>query len=646
MPLDYSSLWWLPESKTNLSTDLNGELKGVIGAQLRGLATTRLDVNRLCKLARHIKKLRNDLVDFSPLMPVTVALVSNVTSDIIADAITATAPRLGLNLLVKTFNYDQVAQLVFDPGSDLYTSKPDLVFFALDARGLPLATDVLDDSGEEEAKQFLRNLRDAVKHNSSASCIFQTLTLPPTKLFGNMDRRLKGTSRRQVLELNDFIVDHLLSDEDYLIDLEEIASTVGLGTWHDPVMWFVGKLPFALSYVPFYADQVCRLIAAIRGRSRKCLVLDLDNTIWGGIVGDDGMQNLRIGQGDAIGEAFLEVQRMALNLKKRGVVLAVCSKNNEETALNVFREHPDMLLKEDDIALFLANWDDKASNLDRIAETLNLGLDALVLLDDNPAERLQVRMALPEVGVPELPDDPAYYPATIAAAGYFETIAFSEDDRHRADYYRKNVSREQLRGKTTDLQTYLKSLDMHLSVQEVDEVSRGRATQLINKTNQFNLTGRRYSETEIADLCNSKIDSVFSARLTDTFGDNGIIACMVCRKDGNSWLIDTFVMSCRVFGRNVEDAFVQAIREKAGKRGISRIIGEYVPSDRNKMIEDLYQRLDFQIGPNVQGRNRRWIAETIETKAAPEWIDVEWMDVPSIQETRADFSGDPMKEPR
>jgi FkbH-like protein len=257
------------------------------------------------------------------------------------------------------------------------------------------------------------------------------------------------------------------------------------------------------------------------------------------VVGDDGLAGIILGEGSPAGEAFLNVQWTALALRDRGVILAVSSKNDDSVARGPFRSHPEMLLKEQHIAVFQANWQDKASNLQAIATTLNIGVDALVLLDDNAAERAQVRAALPMVAVPELPDDPAFYADTLLATGYFEATAFTAEDRHRAEQYQANAARSQVLGAATGLGTYLRSLEMKAICGPFDHIGRLRITQLINKSNQFNLTTRRYTEAEVGALEASGRGLTLQVRLMDRFGDNGMVAVVICREQGSDWVIDT-----------------------------------------------------------------------------------------------------------
>ena len=304
--------------------------------------------------------------------------------------------------------------------------------------------------------------------------------------------------------INRELAEFVLGSGDVLLDVAGLAETVGLADWHDPQLWNMAKFSFSDELIPLYADHVARTVAAIRGKSRKVLILDLDNTVWGGVIGDDGLEGIQIAQGDARGEAHLAVQRLALDLRQRGIVLAVSSKNTDEVAREPFEKHPEMLLKLDHIAVFQANWNDKATNIQAIAEELSLGLDAMVFLDDNPVERGLVRKLLPQVAVPELPEEPAYYARTLAAAGYFEAVAFASEDLKRAGFYQDNAKRASLQKQVGGVDAYLASLDMTITFQPFDATGRARIVQLINKSNQYNLTTRRYTDPEVTEAENDR----------------------------------------------------------------------------------------------------------------------------------------------
>jgi FkbH-like protein len=351
------------------------------------------------------------------------------------------------------------------------------------------------------------------------------------------------------------------------------------------------------------------MLAAQLGKSRRCLILDLDNTLWGGIIGDDGLDGILIGNGNPIAEAHLSLQKTILELRSRGVVLAVSSKNEDLIARQPFRSHPEMLLREEHIAVFQANWLDKASNVRAIANELSLGLESIVFLDDNPAERLQIRQELPEVAVPELPQDASYYSRTLIAAGYFEAINFLEEDRNRVVQYQRNAERVQLLNHSSDMKAYLKSLQMEIQFSKFDAIGRSRIVQLISKSNQFNLTTRRYNELDIKEFEENLNYFTRQIRLKDVFGDNGMIGVVICKKNSDSWEIDTWLMSCRVLGRQVEIAVLQDIVENAKRLGAVEIIGTYLSTKRNVMVKNHYEKLGFKQIKNSGSTGESWRLE-------------------------------------
>jgi FkbH-like protein len=473
------------------------------------------------------------------------------------------------------------------------------VLVALDYRGLSLDLQGFGDAGATEAKvdaalAQVNTIRSGIHANSGAACLLQTLARPVETLFGNADRRIAGTWVQMTEAFNRRLAEGL-DGGDALVDVAAIAETVGLANWHDPMQWNLAKIPFALGCVPLYADHVGRVLGALKGKSRRVLVLDLDNTVWSGVIGDDGLEGIVVGQGEPTGEAHLELQAAALALRNRGVVLAVSSKNDEEVARLPFQKHPDMLLHEEHIAVFQANWKDKATNLTAIAEELSLGIDALAFVDDNPFERNFVRESAPKVGVPEMPEDPALYARTLAAAGLFEALTLSAEDLKRSDFYQDNTRRATLQKQVGNLQEYLASLEMEMTVQPFDAVGRSRIAQLINKSNQFNLTTRRYTEAEVEALEHNPDALGIQIRLRDRFGDNGMISVVVCRRVGGDLEIDTWLMSCRVLGRGVETAVLKELTETARKLGLRRLIGRYIPTERNAMVRDHYMTLGFKL---------------------------------------------------
>ncbi len=338
------------------------------------------------------------------------------------------------------------------------------------------------------------------------------------------------------------------------------------------------------------------------GLTKKCLVLDLDNTLWGGVIGDDGLGGIRLGQGDGEGEAFLAFQRYAKALKQRGILLAVCSKNSEHVAKEVFEKHPEMVLRLDDISCFMANWNDKAANLREIARTLNIGLNSLVFADDNPVERSLVRQLAPEVVVPELPVDPADYIQAIAQHRYFQITSLGREDLQRAEYYRTNAHREELLSGSENVEDFLKSLAMVARIAPVDDVSLERTAQLINKSNQFNLTTRRRTAAEVMALAVDPEWFTCTVSLRDRFGDNGLISVLLAKREADSLVIDTWLMSCRVLKRGVERLLHNYLCRWARRHGLHRIRGEYLATVKNGLVKDHYAGLGFSRVDDSPGR--------------------------------------------
>jgi FkbH-like protein len=616
VPADfYADLAWLaaPPADFRQRCRALADAAGPLGGTVRNLASYALNETQLARLSAAIAERAHNGADLSPLTPLKLGIVGNGTLDLIASTLTASAARHGVLLDWVKAEFGQTIQEALDPDSAINRARPDAVLLCIDYRALP---DLASPSGVADALEFVNALRQGFRRNGGAISIVPSFAPPPESLFGSLDRTLGQSLRGSLDSLNRAIVADVARSDDVLFDVAALAETVGLGEWYAPQQWNLAKLPFSATYVPLYADHLGRLLGAMKGKARRCLILDLDNTVWGGVIGDDGIDGIKLAQGDAVGEAFLAVQRTALMLRDRGVVIAASSKNEDATARAPFRDHPEMLLKEEHFAVFQANWSDKATNIKAIAETLSLGLDSMVFVDDNPVERGLVREILPEVAVPELGEDPALYARAILSAGYFEAIAFSEEDRRRAEFYQGNARRVALQAQAGDVESYLASLRMEIVFAPFDATGRARIVQLINKSNQFNLTTRRYGEAEIAALERDERVFTLQVRLIDAFGDNGMISVIICRpRDAVTWEIDTWLMSCRVLGRRVENMVLREIVANARARGIERLVGVYRPTERNAMVRDHYRKLGFA---PVSGAGDEWVLATDgEIAAAP-----------------------------
>jgi FkbH-like protein len=530
---------------------------------------------------------------------VRLALLGSSTMSHLHGAIRVAGLRRGIWIDIYENPFGQYWNELCDSGSSLRRFKPDTVLFAFDAENIASA---MDDARSKPnpgaaladiAERFRACWRVA-REDLRCRVIHQTAIPQHVCLIGNNEHRLPGSPADFVSRLNAALPSMADDAGIDLLSLDRRVSYDGLDAWHNPVLWRHAKQAVSPAAAPFYGDLVVRLLAARMGRSSKCLVLDLDNTIWGGEVGEVGVEGLTLGQGSALGEAYSAFQKYVRALSRRGIVLAACSKNDEAKALDPFDRHPDMVLRRDDFAVFIANWADKSANLLAIASELNIGVDSLVFVDDSSFERALIRHAAPAIAVPELPEDPVAYPRTLADAGYFEAVTVTMEDIGRSSAYRQNRERQAAHANSESLDAYLRGLEMELVWSRLDRMGLQRAVQIVNKTNQFNLTGRRYNESEMAALMVDDRVLALQFRLLDRFGDNGTIAIVIGRIEEGSCLLDTWLMSCRVFGRRVEHATLNIVAELARGQGAHRLIGEYIPSDRNVIVADHYDRLGFR----------------------------------------------------
>ncbi len=617
--LPVQALPWLPRPSGKMRdriAALPADPLEALGA-MRALAHAGWEEADLRLLGR---KIRSMLKSASPslgaearrqgLVPVHLLILSSSTASHLADAMIATAIRFGFLLQLTTAEYEEPEPWLERHRDELKGNPPDFVLVASDNRMLRLTAPLGDEAAAartiEAALAQIMRIAEVAAVATGRPVILQTLAGDPDAPQINMDCGLPGSPRRLASEFNRSLALRARQAGHLMLDIEAIAGLVGQGAWSAGRYWYAAKYPFAVAMIPLYADHIMRIIAAQMGRSRRVLVLDLDNTLWGGIVGDDGIEGLALGTGSPLGESYAALQRMALSWKERGILLCVSSKNDEAIALEAFRSHPEMILKEDDIVAFRVNWDDKAANIKAIASMIDLGLESFVFLDDNPAERKRVREALPGVAVPELPEDPSEWISVFQAAGYFEQTSFSREDQQRAGMYKANAKRAAQLERIGNHDDYLRSLDMTLSIAPFDQPGRKRIAQLISKSNQFNLTTRRYSEAEVAALQANPDAVTVQARLSDMFGDNGMISAVICLKHGRQWEIDTWIMSCRVLGRRVEEAILQHLVREARAAGASELVGRYIPTARNGLVRDHFAKLGFAKADDAPDGETRW----------------------------------------
>jgi FkbH-like protein len=530
-----------------------------------------------------------------------LAILASSTVEHLLPAIRVAGLRRRLLIDVCTGAYGQYRQELLSPASFLHQFAPQMILFSLTAREAASGVQVTESETEVDATiarsiDELRSLWRKARETFKAAVIQQNFLNVAVPLFGSYDRLVAGAPARVFARLNDRMSEAAAQDAILLLDIARASERDGIDAWFDLGRWLQGRLEIAPQAAPLYGDMVARIVAAQYGLSRKCLVLDLDNTLWGGVIGDDGIEGIILGEGSAIGEAHLALQRYAKQLKERGIILAVCSKNDPMIAEAAFREHPEMILKRSDISAFMVNWDDKAENLKAIAARLNIGLDSLVFVDDNPVERARIRQSLPMIAVPELPKDVSQYVRCLADAGYFEAVAFTSEDRQRTEQYVANAERDALFETSASLDDFLRDLRMSVAFGPFTAANLARVAQLFNKTNQFNTTTRRYTIEQVTKFAAADEMITLQFRLVDKYGDNGLVSAMILDPDPKEpevFEIANWVMSCRVFGRQLELEAMNIAVEQARRRGKKAIRADYNPTAKNGVISELYSSLGF-----------------------------------------------------
>jgi FkbH-like protein len=611
---------WLP-APTHFREELRALQSTPSGAarleKVAELSRYRLTYLETIQLDRAIREIAVD--DKTIFQRVRLAILASSTTDHLVPGIRVAALRLRMIIDSHLGAYGQYRQELIDNSSPLYDFKPQVILFSISAREAVASVPIR--ATKIEADRILTGVIDDLKvlwrlarERLNASVIQQTFLNVAPPVFGNFERLVPGAPARLIDRLNQMLLEAAETEGIALLDIAMAAARDGIDSWFDTSRWLQAKMEISPAAMQRYGEQLARILGAQRGLSKKCLILDLDNTLWGGVIGDDGVDGITLGEGSPSGEAYLAIQRYAKALLQRGIVLAVCSKNDAKIAEEAFTNHPEMILKRPDIACFMANWNPKTENIRLIAEQLNLGLDSMVFVDDNPAERAAIRQELPMVSVPELPSDPAHYVRCISEAGFFEAIAFTADDQQRAEQYSANAIRESTRQSSGNLDDFLAGLQMTAVFGPVQDVDHSRVTQLINKTNQFNTTTRRYSAEEVAAFCNDPACVVLQFRLADRFGDNGLVSVMILRPhedDASVLNIDTWVMSCRVFGRELEFEAINIAVEAAAARRVRALIADYIPTPKNRVIKNLYSSLGFTAltAPNPAERATRWCLE-------------------------------------
>jgi FkbH-like protein len=492
--------------------------------------------------------------------------------------------------------YGSIEQEIWNPESGLARFRPDIVMVLMHWRDLRL--EAVTQNEQVWVSQFLEERKASWQRLSdSFPChiIQSSFDHPASEAYGQLSSVLPG-GRARVIDLLNLRLREEAPANVSILNLAAAQREVGTTQWEDELAWTRYRQHPATEALPSLARACMSHVRSVLGLSRKVLVTDLDNTLWKGVIGEDGLDGIGVGPGSPDGEAHLNLQRYMLDLKRRGILLAVCSKNNFEDAQLPFLQHPHMALRLEDFAAFRANWEDKASNLRAMARDLSLGLDSFVFLDDNPLEREWVRSQLPEVAVVELGSSPFQYLRQLDRGRYFEALSQSGEDLARADQYRVEAQRNSLRVASASLDEFLRKLDLTASVEPITARNLARVTQLVNKTNQFNVTTRRYTDAQVRALAEDPQGWAAAFQMSDRMGSYGLIGVLCCRPadGGGTWEIDTWLMSCRTLGRQMEKFMFDRLVEAAIERAVVRIVGVYRPSAKNGLVKNLYDQMGFR----------------------------------------------------
>jgi len=538
------------------------------------------------------------------LTNVKVALLGDNATQFLAQSIVSYAIEYNFNLDLFEAEYAQIEKQIFDLKSQLYLHNPEFVLIYNSSRNLlKKFYHISFQQRENFALELARDLEsklDILNQNLTANIIVFNFVEEDDMVFGNYGNKVKGSFIYQIRELNLKLMELSQRYSNlFICDLNRITAEYGLTNSIDPKLYITSDMHLNLDVLPEVAKNVCDIISAAKGNIKKCVIVDLDNTLWGGIVGDDGVENLQIGQ-LGIGKAYTEFQMWLLELKKRGIILAVCSKNTEDIAREPFLSHPDMILKLEDFAVFIANWENKVDNIITIQKVLNIGFDSIVFIDDNPFERNMVRQAIPGIIVPELPQDPSEFLPYLKSLNLFETTFYTREDNIRTQQYQQEAKRVLIQKNYTTEDEYLESLNMLARVEEFNDFNIPRVAQLTQRSNQFNLRTIRYNVEEIKKVSESANFLTFAFYLRDDYGDYGLTGIVILEtQKPDVYFIDTFIMSCRVLNRTFEEFILNHIVKVAKDKGAREIIGEYIQTKKNSIVKDLYKNLGFLAKENI-----------------------------------------------
>jgi FkbH-like protein len=557
-----------------------------------------------------------------------LAILRSFTVEPIVPLLRAEAFAYGIDLEVHVGDFNTYVQDILDDQSSLYRFAPNAVVLAVrsDQAAPELWRDFADvapEAAQQAAERVVRGYEQwigAFRKQSQAALIIHSLERPSVPSLGVLDDQSTTGQSGLIMQINRELRQSATGFHGvYTLDYDALVARHGSEHWHDERKWLMARLPIAAGHLIEMAREWLRFIAPLSGRTAKVLVVDLDNTLWGGVIGEDGMAGIKVGP-EYPGAAYQALQRALLDLSRKGILLAVCSKNNLDDAMEAIEKHPGMLLRAKHFAALRINWTDKAQNLREIAQELNVGIDSIAFIDDNPFEREQVRAALPEVTVIDLPKDPLKYAAAVRNCAVFERLTLSSEDQQRTEMYAAQKERAGAEQTFQSKEDFFRFLEQEAELDPVSDLTLARIAQLTQKTNQFNLTTRRYTEPQIAAMAKLPEWHIFSIKVRDRFGDHGLVGVAIAHDEGEQCEVDTFLLSCRVIGRTVETALLAHLAESAAERGCKRLVGWFLPTKKNAPARDFYSQHGFE-KQEANGAGSLWTLDLKScTLRAPDWI--------------------------
>jgi len=527
-----------------------------------------------------------------------MAIVGDTATQFLAIALRGEAIARGFDVNMYEADYNQVNRQFLDPTSELYIFDPEYIVLFQSTHKLSEHHSMLTEADQCTLADNRLEFVSSISQNDQLSgkkIICMNYPEIEDTVFGSYANQVESSFTYQVRKLNYGLMQLACQYANlFICDIASIQNKIGRDKMFAPNVYVSTEMVLSVDALPYVASRIIDIVSALRGQFKKCLILDLDNTVWGGVIGDDGLEGIQLGHGLGIGKAFTEFQMWVKKLKQRGIIICVASKNNEDTAKEPFEKHPDMILHLEDIAVFMANWETKVDNIRAIQRILNIGFDSMVFLDDNPFERNIVRENIPGITVPEMPEDPGEYLEFLYGENLFETASYNGTDKDRTKQYQVEAQRVSLQKTFANESDFLKSLNMVSKVSGFTKFNIPRVAQLSQRSNQFNLRTVRYTEADVQSMAVDDDTIDFSFTLEDKFGDNGLIAVIIMKKmDNDTLFIDTWFMSCRVLKRGMENFTLNTMVEEAKAQGYKRLVGEYLPTPKNKMVENHYPNLGF-----------------------------------------------------